>query len=214
MKREKANRAFTLIELLVVIAIIGILAALIANLAGNAADKRKINRVKVELAKLETVIDNYQLERGSYPPDNGDLIRDGATRPSARMNPLYYELAGTVFTNGIYRTLQGGNEISPGAVKSFFNRGGISNSRRGSEGDAKQFYAAKENEIKAIAQQDDKDEQRGVLVLVGPVDLNPGEINPWRYDASSTNRHNADGYDLWLEFVIGGKTNIIGNWNN
>ncbi len=27
--------------------------------------------------------------------------------------------------------------------------------------------------------------------------------NFWHYDASSTNRHNMNGYDLWAEFVVG-----------
>ena len=37
-------------------------------------------------------------------------------------------------------------------------------------------------------------------------------INPWFYDASSTNRHNKTGFDLWAEINVGGKTEVIANW--
>ena len=57
----------------------------------------------------------------------------------------------------------------------------------------------------------------GVKVLIvpvpGPDDVKVGEkkINTWRYNSLSPT-HNPDFYDLWAEIVIGGKTNIIGNW--
>jgi prepilin-type N-terminal cleavage/methylation domain-containing protein len=204
LKKKNAG-AFTLIELLVVIAIIAILAGLIANLAGNASNRRRIKRVEAELAKLETVIDAYQLKLGYYPPDNGNLVTDDATRPSARTNQLFYELAGATYDAGPparYVSLVRGKDITTNEVDSYFKRVGIVNSQS-----AKQFYAAKEVELKPIGNTADD-----VLVLVVPVDLNPGEINPWRYDASSTNRHNQDSYDLWAEISIGGKTMTIGNW--
>ena len=193
-------RAFTLIELLVVIGIIGILAALITNLAGPAADKRKIARVKVELAELETVIDAYQEKLGSYPPDNRYLTNDGPDRPSAATNQLFYELVGATINNAQdeYTSIRG-EKITSQDVDKYFHRDGIANSL-----EAKQFFAPKANRHKAIA--------GNVQVLVVPVDFRPGEINPWHYDASSTNRHNPDSYDLWAEVLIGGKTNIIGNW--
>jgi hypothetical protein len=40
------------------------------------------------------------------------------------------------------------------------------------------------------------------------------KINPWFYDASSTNRHNKNTFDLWAEILVGGKTNVIANWKN
>ena len=90
-------------------------------------------------------------------------------------------------------------EISHPDVSNVFHRDGIANSQN-----AKSFFAPKESEHKAI--------QGDVQVLVVPVELNPGEINPWRYDASSTNRHNKDSYDLWAEIRIGSELKIIGNW--
>ena len=53
--------------------------------------------------------------------------------------------------------------------------------------------------------------------MAGPVagyelDGKIGKINPWYYDASSTNRHNDGGVDIWAEIIIGRKTNILSNW--
>ena len=81
----------------------------------------------------------------------------------------------------------------------YFKRDGIVNSLA-----AKPFYSPNDGELKPI--------EADIQVLVVPVELEPGQINPWRYDASSTNRHNPDSYDLWAEISIGGKTKIIGNW--
>jgi hypothetical protein len=53
-----------------------------------------------------------------------------------------------------------------------------------------------------------------VVPVPGPNDLTTEsgrKINPWRYN-SKTPVHNPDTYDLWAEIVIGGQTNIIGNW--
>ncbi len=198
LMNTKRAGAFTLIELLVVIAIIGIIAALVTNLAGKAARTRKINRVRAEVERLETVIDSYQSKLGFYPPDNGNLISDDSTRPSAATNQLFYELAGATF-DGTSLFTANGKTISSADVNTYFKREGIANSQ-----DAKKFFAASEAQHKAIA--------GDVQVLIVPVELQPGQINPWRYDASSTNRHNPESYDIWAEILIGGKTNIIGNW--
>ena len=51
----------------------------------------------------------------------------------------------------------------------------------------------------------------------GPLMLGDGtgkEINPIRYDASSTNRHNLKGFDLWVDILMDGKTNRISNWSD
>ena len=61
------RRGFTLIELLVVIAIIGILAALVyANFAGARPKARDAQR-KSDLRNLQTALDVYANDNGSYP---------------------------------------------------------------------------------------------------------------------------------------------------
>ncbi len=47
--------------------------------------------------------------------------------------------------------------------------------------------------------------------LVVPYKGPNGDYNPWRY-ISSNALHNPDGFDLWAEVVVGGKTVVIGNW--
>jgi hypothetical protein len=43
-----------------------------------------------------------------------------------------------------------------------------------------------------------------------PVPSAPG-VNPWRY-VSSNPTNNPGGFDLWVDVIIGGKTNRIANW--
>jgi hypothetical protein len=47
--------------------------------------------------------------------------------------------------------------------------------------------------------------------LVVPYKGPNGDYNPWRY-VSSNALHNPEGFDLWAEVVVGGKTIVIGNW--
>src|SRR5262245_28983231 len=94
--------AFTLIELLVVIAIISILAALIIPI-GKAVNRTKIrSKARGELAMLEMAIENYKTKMGHYPPDNPD---------NPGRNQLYFELEGTILTNGVFQTLDGSGQI-------------------------------------------------------------------------------------------------------
>jgi len=67
--------AFTLIELLVVISIIGILAGLTVGLSGVASRKSKESRIRGDLNRLVTVIENYKARLGSYPPSPDGLTR-------------------------------------------------------------------------------------------------------------------------------------------
>ena len=96
--------AFTLIELLVVIAIIGVLASLTVGLSSVASRKSKESRVRGELDKLATAIDNYKAALGTYPPDNPG---------KPWLNQLFYELSGTIYTNkggrGYFRHWMAGN---------------------------------------------------------------------------------------------------------
>jgi hypothetical protein len=39
-------------------------------------------------------------------------------------------------------------------------------------------------------------------------------LNPFRYVAPSPTNNNASSYDLWVQLLINGKTNLICNWNS
>ena len=38
------------------------------------------------------------------------------------------------------------------------------------------------------------------------------KLNPWRYNSSSPT-NNPNSYDLWVDVLIGGKTNRFSNWS-
>ncbi len=214
----RSARAFTLVELLVVIAIIGVLAALIVPLSGVATVKMRIARTRAELNQYVTAIESYKLETGSYPPDNGSL-RSVTTDPfryksNAALNSLFYELTGAIFTNGVFRTLVGDDTINPVTIQTSFNVSGIQNSARNKHDIGYKGFSIRPVQFSTLSS--------GVQLLTvpvpGPYELtgrNNKKINPWFYDASTTNRHNKSGYDLWAEITIGNKTtNIIANWRN
>jgi prepilin-type N-terminal cleavage/methylation domain-containing protein len=212
--------AFTLIELLTVIAIIAIVATMVVTMGQAAAQKKKIVAVEGIKRKLILMIGSYQAKLNYYPPDNGFLASvNYSTSPSnydayAAKNPLLYELTGaTNLNNGETLAVFNTNNLSAVAYSNVFNRAGVAN------GDAlephnffKPSPAPKEYAAYAVS--------GGVPIcgLIAPTDLTPGNTNNfWRYDSSSTNRHNLGSYDLWAEFYVGsknGKLTMItnGNW--
>ncbi len=218
--------AFTLVELLMVISVIGILASFTVGLARLASTRMKESRVRAELAQLVTAIDNYHATLGFYPPDNRSPNAVDKTVNSVT-NALFYELAGTTLTNADTAFVtKNGAELIPviSGVRSYFRAGGFANSGRDPK-EVKSFFNPKEKQIGQISDVPDVD------VLVAPVEwpLNKGfvppfndvnlpdkvkKLNPWRYDASSTNRHNMKGFDLWAEYVVGNQIKVIGNWKD
>ena len=225
------TRAFTLIELLVVIAIIGLLAGLVIPLAGIATTKMRLSRVNAELNRYVNAIETYKLETGEYPPDNG-LLRNMDTsntndyRSNATKNPLFYELTGATFTNknGPARFVsiqQGlGKEVTPEDLSKAFNVNGVRNSARvRSDIDFKGFTLknAQYAELDPAIVESAKNIQILVVPVPGPFEFKTSVsgkkmVNPWFYDASSTNRHNKSSFDLWAEIFVGGKTQVVANW--
>lgn len=205
--------AFTLIELLVVIAIMGVLAAMIFPVGGAIKRKAIKTKAQTELAQVEAAIEQYKTKLGFYPPDNW---------PNLVSNQLYFELLGMILADGMFRTLDGSGQINAAGVSAAFagKVSGFINSSRGGAGDdgpvAVSFLRGlKPTQVAEIAS--------GFKLLVcsvrwpedhavQPLPVLPG-INPWRYDSSSTNRHNRDTYDLWVDIIVGGKTNRVSNWN-
>jgi prepilin-type N-terminal cleavage/methylation domain-containing protein len=217
-RENSALMGFTLIELLVVISIIGLLAALVVPLSGIATTKMRISRTKSDLNNLVTAIETYKLEAGEYPPDNGKLKNLSATDPlytnAAAINPLFYELVGAVFTNKQFQSLALNERVTSQQLQTAFNVSGVRNSARGRSGIDYKGYTAKPSDYAEL-------QGSNVMVLKvavpGPFTIQglKGEkINPWFYDASSTNRHNMAGFDLWAVIFAGGQTNVIGNWKD
>jgi len=217
--------AFTLIELLVVISIIAVLAAFTVPVLKSVARKKVLDRTKGEMAQLETAIDSYKAAYGSYPPSNPNYIpTNSITWPQAMFPPLYYELLGTTNNSGLglYQTLDGSASISDSSASvanAFGVSGFINCSKTGAGEDApaardflpdlkpNRFMSASNNGVLATVL---------VASVAGP---DPGYrpffgtsgFNPWRYVSPGFNNPNS--YDLWIQLVISGQTNLICNWS-
>jgi prepilin-type N-terminal cleavage/methylation domain-containing protein len=203
---QQKSRAFTLIEMLVVIAIMGILAALITWGARRASEGRAIKKTKAELIFLQAAIDDYQAKLGFYPPDNAN----DATKP-----PLFYELTGTKLEGGVYKNLHGDEQIALTTIQSIFNLGGFANSNPES---VKNFLPGLKPQHYREVEEAPLDVEFLVVGSPGPNDFpapsqssNKNPINTWRY-VSTNPTNNSGSYDLWAEIVVGGQTNVIGNW--
>ena len=194
--------AFTLIELLVVIAIIAILAALFLSLGSSTSVKKKLARVKVELTQITTMIDSYHEKLGYLPPDNPN---------NPALNTLFYELSGSTFTGGSYTPLDGSPAISSNNLYAVFGMRGLANSSSDSS-EVRSFSKGLRSSQVAWFTNHPAFPTKANMLSVPVTGAQPG-VNTWRY-VSTSPTNNPNGYDLWAEIVIGGKTYLIGNWKN
>lgn len=221
---------FTLIELLTVISIIAILAAIGAGLTGVAMRKSKESATRAELAKLTTAIESYRHDFNQYPPDNVVRTQSGSY-VNAAVNPLYYELRGTVSLNQgrAYRLPDHEEQLPASVVRQVFNRSGFLNSVEAPETPKSYLSEVKSRQLAEV-------ELAGVGhvdLLAAPVewpvnqpalrdraplrglvsDLGQLRINPWHYVATSPT-NNLNTFDLWAEIWLGREFKTIANWNN
>ena len=212
-----SRKAFTLIELLIVIGIMAILASLIFPVT-RAVNQNKIRAAsRTQLVNYVADIENYKSKFGHYPPDNPG---------NPMVNQLYYELSGTTLDDkgAMYTTLDKACTINVNQFSTVFgpNVGGFVNSVKGSGGEEGPVAV---NFLKGIKAGNWAEYKPGptIRLLVGPVDLPssmPGLLPadttftkiPWQY-ISSNPTNNPGGFDLWLDVLIGGKTNRICNWS-
>jgi prepilin-type N-terminal cleavage/methylation domain-containing protein len=205
--RATSTRAFTLAELLVVIAIIAVVAGLVVGLAGVASEKRDMSRAEVELQQLVTLIEAYRAKVGVYPPDNtNDFSR----------STLFYELAGAVRANSEFRTPFITNTASE--LNTSFGIDGVINASDDPTEVKRVLRSVRPRQLATNA--------NGTVSLVLDVNGPEGKPNRWNYvvgDRGAGIRfervgshavRNPDGFDLWAEVVVRGKTNVIGNWKD
>lgn len=69
------RRGFTLIELLVVMAALGLLLSLAAPRYIEHADRARETVLKHNLAAIRTALERYRGDRGLYPEDLAELVR-------------------------------------------------------------------------------------------------------------------------------------------
>jgi len=78
MKHKK--RGFTLIELLIVIVILGLLASLVAPEMLGKIDSSGRKTAMTQMKMLETALNTYRLDVGSYPKQLDDLVKSDSPK--------------------------------------------------------------------------------------------------------------------------------------
>ncbi len=228
---------FTLIELLVVIAIIGILAGLTVTLSEKASSEKKrratqglLNQLEIEIESYKTTVDLYPYSNSAPPdPDNdGRVDVRGRTKillPA--MNPLFYELTGTVFNpqTRSYTSTQGGDRLRTNQCQSFFGIEGFYNTTlnpdktKFSIENGKKFAPISVNPtvnlllapIKWPSNTDAALEQyRPIRSDLTISNTKIQTLNPWQYRAPGIK--NSKSFDLWAYVPIGKKVYRISNW--
>ena len=64
---EARNKGFTLVELLIVITILGLLMSLVAPKMFSKVGSTQVKTAVAQMQNLETALDTYRLDVGSYP---------------------------------------------------------------------------------------------------------------------------------------------------
>ena len=204
------QRAFTLVEMLVVIAVIATLAAMIFPAFSALKRKAAVQKAQTELKLVASAIQSYKQQYGHYPPGNPT---------NSAVTGLYYELLGTVQKGANFETQNGDARIPVASVPGTFGQGGFVNSTKGGSDDnaqaAKKFLVElKPTQYGEIAP--------GIRLLTcsvaWPEKLGVGAagvlvLNPWRY-VSSNPTNNSGEFDLWVDIIVGDKTNRISNWSD
>ena len=179
---------FTLIELLTVIAIIAIVAALVVAGFSSVTPAKLKSRGNAELAALTTMIETYKAKKGFYPSDKTlDIpVNSGnLTLPVA----LYYELTGDSNGCPVY-------VINSGVEAQNFAK------------------SLKDGQIHNVNYNGNPLHFLGIPYKSPDADILKETFSFWRYDNSSTNRHNPEGFDLWIVFKSGNDLITVKNWRD
>ena len=215
--------AFTLIELLVVISIIGVLAGFTIPVLKTVKAQQYKKVARGELERIETALENYKAKYGAYPSGNqhANSVYNLSTPPMSpsQFSQLYYELSGVTINGNNFVTLDGSSTIATNAVPTAYGVGGFVNCSQGGGEDgslAKNFLSGlSSKQIYSVSNNGVANTTALGTSVGGPDDayapLGVYHLNPFRYVYPGVN--NPGGYDLWVQLVISGKTNLICNWS-
>lgn len=207
------RRAFTLVEMLVVMAVIATLAAILFPAFSIIKKNGTLKKARAEMVKVVMAIESYKAQLGHYPPDH---VVAGGVDPI--INSLYFELSGTTNTGVNFNTLDGAASIPVGSVTTTFGQAGFVNCSKGGGDDNAQpahdflkgglrssNYGELSPNVRLLTCSIKWPEANGAAITGVP------SVNPWRY-VSTGPTNNPGQYDLWVDIVVGGKTNRISNW--
>jgi len=215
--------AFTLVELLVVIAIIGVLAGFLFPALRMVKRQQYLKVARGEVEYLATALENYKAKYGAYPPGNQKVYT--APVANSMMSQLYYELSGTTMATNAggpcFVTLDGSVSINVADVSTAYGVGGFVNCTRGSSAEdgasAQNFLSnLSSKQINSSVSNSIVPNTTELITSVGGPDdryqpLGVSRLNPFRYLYPGVN--NPGSYDLWVQLVINGQTNLICNWS-
>jgi general secretion pathway protein G len=121
---EGRRGAFTLIEVMLVVAIIGLIAAIAVPRMVFRMDEAQTKTTRVQIRELESAIDMFRLDNGTYPASLADLVvrpADARTWPTggylkevprdAWGNEFVYAVPGA---RGLYDVISYGGDGQPG----------------------------------------------------------------------------------------------------
>ncbi len=222
--------AFTLIELLVVISIIGVLAAFTLPVLKTVKAQQYKKVARGELERIATALENYKAKYGAYPPSNqnANTVYNSSTpvMDRAQFSPLFFELSGVnktiVSGTAVFQTLDGSYSIpqnNPNGYPQAYGVSGVVNCSQGGAEDgttAKNFLTGLSfKQIGSVSNNAVPNTPVLATSVGGPDDtyapLGVNHLNPFRYVYPGVN--NPGGYDLWVQLVINGQTNLICNWS-
>jgi type II secretory pathway pseudopilin PulG len=208
-----------LIELLVVISVMALLAALVVGMARHASDSKKLSRVQAEMVKWINMIDAYHDKLGFYPPSNPShtISAYGSAPVGLAVTPLVYELSGADRIEGsdpVYVPLNTKEPITNSVLTAAFGVPALANAST-EKGEAVCF--ARSLQATEVLEVDLPGVGKVKLPKVPVIGPPPWGIqNVWHYTAKTNATYtaltNANSYDLWAEIIVGGMTNVIGNW--
>lgn len=81
------SKGFTLIEMILVITLLALLAALATSTHRNSARKARETVLRNNLAQIRLTLDQYNVDKGYYPPSLDILVEEGYLR-ELPMDPI------------------------------------------------------------------------------------------------------------------------------
>jgi general secretion pathway protein G len=90
---KQAIKGFTLIEVMVVVVILGILATIIVPKIMSRPEQARVVKAKQDILSLESALDLYKLDNGSYPTTDQGLAAL-VTKPNANPEPRNWKDGG------------------------------------------------------------------------------------------------------------------------
>jgi len=90
----RGQGGFTLIELLIVIAILGILAGVVVYAVGGSTDKAKKSSCTTERDTIDTALEAYKADVGTYPANLADLKPTYLKRAPNQTSDWTYDTTG------------------------------------------------------------------------------------------------------------------------